>query len=305
MTPNPPRRRIRCLTCGLSQVSTNSFQAPRDPSQIIFNAWSDGGSWSGNMSVNSEAYLQIQWIDVVYNNTDATIGVMPSANAKCATVCSIDETKTVGVPVLITSTPSTPNGGKCDLQKTDTHLSQALTAPQDNRAPRRARPEAARLVRPQNMGSARARTGMDAPVVRAALLAGTRTTIIRNVSRPRVSRGAITGYRRAWFFLLLSVSVSVAVAVAVVVSVPAYVTPSSENFLGYQCACGYLYLLAIRPSVSKSSVSVPTMRTLPRQRSDIYSMVAIQRHWEDQAACQVRNNWLGRQGGGNPEPVCR
>ncbi|KAI1849210.1 hypothetical protein JX265_008620 [Neoarthrinium moseri] len=94
-------------------VSTISFQAPRDPSQIIFNAWSDGGSWSGNMSVGSEAYLQIQWIDVVYNNTDPAIGFKPTAtNGKCGSICSIDETKTVGTPVLITTTPQNPSGGQ-------------------------------------------------------------------------------------------------------------------------------------------------------------------------------------------------
>jgi hypothetical protein len=59
------------------------------------------------MTVGSEAYLQIQWIDAVFNNTDPSTGARPNAaSGKCSTVCSIDETKTVGVPVLVTSTPS-------------------------------------------------------------------------------------------------------------------------------------------------------------------------------------------------------
>lgn len=59
------------------------------------------------MTVGSEAYLQIQWIDAVFNNTDPSTGAHPNAaSGKCSTVCSIDETKVVGIPVLVTSTPS-------------------------------------------------------------------------------------------------------------------------------------------------------------------------------------------------------
>ncbi|KIL84222.1 hypothetical protein FAVG1_12458 [Fusarium avenaceum] len=51
------------------EVASIEFQTPKDPAQIILNAWSDGGSWSGNMSVGGAAYMQIQWIDMVYNTT--------------------------------------------------------------------------------------------------------------------------------------------------------------------------------------------------------------------------------------------
>lgn len=90
-------------------VSRITSQAPRDPSRILFNAWSDGGSWSGTMSPGSEAYLQIQWIDMVFNNTDTSLGANPAAahGARCANVCSIDQTRTIGSPVLISSS----NGG--------------------------------------------------------------------------------------------------------------------------------------------------------------------------------------------------
>ncbi|KAK0710290.1 glycoside hydrolase family 16 protein [Lasiosphaeria miniovina] len=85
-------------------ASTISFQAPRDPAQVMFNSWSDGGSWSGHMPLNSEAYLQMQWIEMVYNNTD------PGAvkTGKCINVCSIDETTKIGQPVLITGVPPPP-----------------------------------------------------------------------------------------------------------------------------------------------------------------------------------------------------
>ncbi|GKU01307.1 xylanase 3 [Fusarium langsethiae] len=51
------------------EVASIEFQTPKDPAQIILNAWSDGGSWSGNMSLGDSAYMQIQWIDMVYNTT--------------------------------------------------------------------------------------------------------------------------------------------------------------------------------------------------------------------------------------------
>lgn len=81
-------------------ASTITFQAPRDPSQVMFNSWSDGGTWSGNMSKNAEAYLQIQWIEMVFNNTDAAY--MPRSGP-CTNMCSIDETPVTGTPVLIAS----------------------------------------------------------------------------------------------------------------------------------------------------------------------------------------------------------
>jgi hypothetical protein len=80
------------------QVSKITFQAPRDPAQVMFNTWSDGGSWSGNMQVGSQAYLQIRWIEMVYNNTDP--GSVKTGT--CKNVCSIDETTKVGTPVLMT-----------------------------------------------------------------------------------------------------------------------------------------------------------------------------------------------------------
>jgi hypothetical protein len=46
-----------------------SFQVPRDPAGLIVNMWSDGGPWTGNMSLHDAAYLQIQYIEVVYNTS--------------------------------------------------------------------------------------------------------------------------------------------------------------------------------------------------------------------------------------------
>ena len=70
--------------------------------QIMFNSWSDGGSWSGNMTHNDKAKLQIQWIEMVFNNTDPAYAEPPRAGG-CQNICSIDLTPTVGTPVLLTN----------------------------------------------------------------------------------------------------------------------------------------------------------------------------------------------------------
>ncbi|KAI5867996.1 glycoside hydrolase family 16 protein [Durotheca rogersii] len=100
------------------ETASIAFQVPRDPSMLIFNAWSNGGSWTGNMSVGSEAYLQIQWIELVYNrstsaaqrkreesgsgvNTASLYSKEKRAEEACHNVCSIDETTTTGTAVLM------------------------------------------------------------------------------------------------------------------------------------------------------------------------------------------------------------
>ncbi|KAI0854148.1 carbohydrate-binding module family 1 protein [Daldinia vernicosa] len=92
-------------------MSSIQFQAPRDASRIMFNSWSDGGSWSGNMTKGQSAEMQIQWIDIVYNSTDPVPGnpfTNPGAGGSCANTCSIDLTSKTGTPVLI----SGPQGGQ-------------------------------------------------------------------------------------------------------------------------------------------------------------------------------------------------
>lgn len=98
------------------KVAAISFQAPRDASYIILNSWSDGGQWTGNMSLNDAAYLQIQWFEVVYNATDKSkrdgvgdgslsrLGRLlrrDSSQATCKAVCSVDETSKTGQPVML------------------------------------------------------------------------------------------------------------------------------------------------------------------------------------------------------------
>ncbi|KAJ8120630.1 hypothetical protein ONZ43_g2710 [Nemania bipapillata] len=98
-------------------VSSIQFQAPKDASQVIFNTWSDGGTWSGNMTTNSSAEMQIQWIEFVYNTTDTSpvppVGWNPGNPQMCANICSIDQTSKTGTPVLIQEpqNPQNPGGG--------------------------------------------------------------------------------------------------------------------------------------------------------------------------------------------------
>ncbi|KAI1117953.1 concanavalin A-like lectin/glucanase [Nemania sp. NC0429] len=109
-------------------VSSIQFQAPKDASQVIFNTWSDGGTWTGNMTVNSTAEMQIQWIEFVYNTTDSNAGTpvppvqpppwgwppgIPPRPQMCDNICSIDQTSKTGTPVLVQEpkNPQNPGGG--------------------------------------------------------------------------------------------------------------------------------------------------------------------------------------------------
>lgn len=85
-----------------TEVANIAFQVPKDPSGINFNMWSDGGSWSGNMTKGGDASLQIQWIEMVFNATDSKSkrSYAPRASLEaraskkggvCHVVCSLDD----------------------------------------------------------------------------------------------------------------------------------------------------------------------------------------------------------------------
>ncbi|KAI2626932.1 glycoside hydrolase family 16 protein [Hypomontagnella submonticulosa] len=82
------------------KVASIQFQAPRDPATLIFNTWSDGGSWSGVMASGNSATMQVQWIELIYNNT-----AEPSRFSHCANVCTLDVGTQPGVPALLSSGP--------------------------------------------------------------------------------------------------------------------------------------------------------------------------------------------------------
>lgn len=72
------------------ETHTQTFQAPRDPSQIILNTWSDGGVWTEQMPKGGEAYQNVQWVELLYDVT-----------ARCDRVCSIDKSPVRGKAVLL------------------------------------------------------------------------------------------------------------------------------------------------------------------------------------------------------------
>ncbi|VBB86931.1 Putative Glycoside Hydrolase Family 16 [Podospora comata] len=87
------------------QVANIEFQTPKDVSNIILNAWSDGGEWTGNMTVGESAYLQLQWFEILYNTTEPEKR-QEQGQGVCHSVCSVDGSPEVGRPVMLWS-----NGG--------------------------------------------------------------------------------------------------------------------------------------------------------------------------------------------------
>jgi len=78
------------------ELTSIEFQTPRDPSRIHLNAWSDGGNWTGKMPVKGEAHLQIQWWEIIYNNT-----LMKRDKSMCSVGCSIDNAQSLGQPNIL------------------------------------------------------------------------------------------------------------------------------------------------------------------------------------------------------------
>ncbi len=98
------------------------YGVPRLPSYLVLNLWSNGGDWSGNMSLGSAAYLDIQWIDMVFNKSGPDDGYKLDGNGKklrrninflgkrsshCHRVCAVDSVPTAGFPVLISKAART------------------------------------------------------------------------------------------------------------------------------------------------------------------------------------------------------
>lgn len=86
-------------------AASTRVNVPADESMVVVNMWSDGGFWSGNMSVGAEAELQIQWIEMVFNMPDADA----SSRRGKGVVCSVDEV--VGTPVRAEGVANGSAGG--------------------------------------------------------------------------------------------------------------------------------------------------------------------------------------------------
>ncbi|KAK7535512.1 hypothetical protein IWX50DRAFT_630619 [Phyllosticta citricarpa] len=61
-------------------VATNTYSVPRKPSALYLNMWSNGGSWSGNMSRGDSAEFHVQWVQMVFNTSGPRAG--PDADSK-------------------------------------------------------------------------------------------------------------------------------------------------------------------------------------------------------------------------------
>ncbi|KAM0135225.1 hypothetical protein ACHAO1_005310 [Botrytis cinerea] len=87
-------------------VANISYQVPKDPSGLILNMWSDGGEWTGNMSLFDEAFLHVQWIELAFNTSGEFAGSKRGLEKRkskgCKVVCGIDEGVNVtGTPALL------------------------------------------------------------------------------------------------------------------------------------------------------------------------------------------------------------
>jgi hypothetical protein len=89
------------------QVAANTYSVPRKPSYMVLNMWSDGGTWSGNMTVDDSAEFHVQWIEMTFNTSGPYDGgngngrVKRSKKKGCETVCKIDGVKQLGTPDVV------------------------------------------------------------------------------------------------------------------------------------------------------------------------------------------------------------
>ncbi|EFR01880.1 hypothetical protein MGYG_04880 [Nannizzia gypsea CBS 118893] len=52
-----------------NHLVSKTYGVPKNPSMLILNLWSDGGQWTGNMTVGSSVYMGVEWVEMVYNKT--------------------------------------------------------------------------------------------------------------------------------------------------------------------------------------------------------------------------------------------
>lgn len=109
------------------QVAANTYSVPRKPSFLVLNMWSNGGTWSDNMTTGGHAEFQIQWIEMTFNTSGPYKGTVQNKrsvknedaelkkrkNVVCKTVCKIDEVEKIGTPEIVSSNDgsSSSNGG--------------------------------------------------------------------------------------------------------------------------------------------------------------------------------------------------
>jgi len=70
-------------------VLEKSYGVPNTSCYLVLNMWSDGGEWSGNMTIGEEAKLEIEWVEMVYNTSGPMIS-RSDKSSQCDKVCQVD-----------------------------------------------------------------------------------------------------------------------------------------------------------------------------------------------------------------------
>jgi hypothetical protein len=98
-------------------VASNTYSVPREPSGLIMNLWSDGGEWSWEMGIGEEVWLEVEWVEAVFDTSGPVDGPGKGKRGMegCETVCKVDGVKEVGVPEVVEA--PTSGGGREGLRR--------------------------------------------------------------------------------------------------------------------------------------------------------------------------------------------
>ena len=107
-----------------NEVWNMTKNVPGKPSGVNLNVWSDGGSWSGDMSVGGMTVVGVQWIEVAYNTSSNT------AKGQCALGCWIDgdQVKDTGTPALAYNSTTAQSSGAASSSYTGGNFGFGLAA---------------------------------------------------------------------------------------------------------------------------------------------------------------------------------
>lgn len=81
-------------------VLEKTINVPTKPSGLVLNLWSDGGEWSGNMSVGAQVVAGFEWIEMVFNISGKVTGPQKRHQQTCGIGCSVDGVQEIGFPVV-------------------------------------------------------------------------------------------------------------------------------------------------------------------------------------------------------------
>lgn len=94
-------------------VLEKTMNVPTKPSGLIFNLWSDGGQWSGNMTIGAQVIAGIEWIEMAFNisGNNPTSDKKRDTGATCNVGCNVDGVQNVGYPQVAFNATSSSNDG--------------------------------------------------------------------------------------------------------------------------------------------------------------------------------------------------